>query len=86
MGQSLFFYSSFKLIRLMYFSEILTNFGIGLFNYCTCGHCGQDGIVCLSVRSVFHSLVSYLTFLHRSALSDWQLSVVVFCHIGTLSV
>ena len=46
-----------------YFSEILTHFGTGLFNYCTCGHCGRGIIVCLSVGSYHtYDLISIIFF------------------------
>ena len=51
----------------------------GLFDYCTCGHYGWDGIVCLSVGSITWSIwciisVIPLVSLFESALSDWYLS------------
>ena len=47
-----------------YFSEILTYFGTGLFNYCTCGHCGWEIIVCPSVGSCQYIYFISILFFH----------------------
>ena len=53
---------------------------IGPFNYCTCGHCGWDGIVCLSVGSVvsFHSFVSSFHFLYLNL--HCQIGIALLVH------
>ena len=74
------FFNYFILIRLICFSvKFWLIWHIGLFNYCTCGHYGQDGIVWLSVGSITWSLVHLIHYLFysfisslESALSDWH--------------
>ena len=67
-----------------YFSEILTFF-TGLFNYCTCGHCGWEIIVCPSVRS-FQSFISSLFFSFKEipiVRLVWII-LVSYWHVGSL--
>ena len=55
---------------------ILTYFGIGLFSYCTCGHCGRENIVCPSVSSVDLFIHTY----YQYHLCFFQLDL--HCRIG----
>ena len=72
-----------------YFSEILTYFGTGLFDYCTCGHCGWEIIVCSSVRSYHtYNLISIVFFHIDFPRHNWHASFGCqpYWHVGWIIV